>query len=648
MITGSGSHPGGRRRAPRRVETGPAVLVTVRSGAVTAAEQTRRTLPVRARALTWRRSDVTRVITAGLLLIAVSATGRAQVPEALAPDFSRLTDGRSAQVFNRTLTVAAEEGRTVARLDARRGDGGVLLQNVQITEGVIEVDLKGKDVAQQSFLGIAFHFVDWTTLDAIYFRPFNFRSADPERRGHSVQYVSHPANTWQRLRSERPGQFENAIDPPPDPNGWFHARIVLAGGRVDVYVNNAGKPSLAVEDLSTQKSGGVALFVGTGSDGAFANLTITATAAPGPRPVSTQTIFQASATGNLERVRALVEGDPAVVHARSPNGLTPLHASTLYGQRSVGEYLIAKGADVNAVARHSGTPLDLAYEANQPDLVTWLQSRGARFTPIRFEVSKLSPAIHRVTFPWGMMNNVLVLSTADGAVLVDTGFTTRALGDLRKQVAELSKTDIRYVINTHAHGDHVAGNALAPSPEAVVTASSVTAAQGSLLTRESGPLTGRSGRALPAPYALRVGAANITLIPRPGLHSDADLIVYFPDEGVVAMGDLLLSESVPAASDIAAYLAFLDDALDVFPEKTIFVSGHGRDLDAAGVKTYRDTLTAMVGVIRTSVAAGRTADQMVADGILDSYKARFSLLDFLAPDTLIPRVVGALQQGSLK
>jgi glyoxylase-like metal-dependent hydrolase (beta-lactamase superfamily II) len=153
---------------------------------------------------------------------------------------------------------------------------------------------------------------------------------------------------------------------------------------------------------------------------------------------------------------------------------------------------------------------------------------------------------------------------------------------------------------------------------------------------------------LPAAYTLRAGGAKITLIPRPGLHSEADLIVYFPVEHVVAMGDLLLSESIPAVADIAGYLAFLDDVLDVFPEDATFISGHGRELDAVGMRAYRDTLKAMVEIIRTNVAAGRTAEQMVKDDVLKDYKPRYSLLEFLAPDTLIPRVVTALAQGSLK
>jgi hypothetical protein len=114
------------------------------------------------------------------------------------------------------------------------------------------------------------------------------------------------------------------------------------------------------------------------------------------------------------------------------------------------------------------------------------------------------------------------------------------------------------------------------------------------------------------------------------------------------MGDLLLSESIPAVEDIAGYLSFLDDVLDVFPADTTFISGHGRDLNAAGVRAYRETLAAMVAIVRTNLAAGRTAEQMVRDDVFKTYKARLSLLDFLPPDALIPRVVAAVQNGSLK
>jgi glyoxylase-like metal-dependent hydrolase (beta-lactamase superfamily II) len=592
---------------------------------------------------------VTRATLTAVALVCVSAVGHAQAPAPIAPDLARLTDGKGAQVYNRTLAVTTESGRTIARVDARSGDGGALLEGIQLGEGVIEVDLQGKDIAQRSFLGIAFHVVDWMTLDAVYFRPFNFRAASQEQRSHAVQYVSHPAFTWQRLRAERTGQFEKAIEPPPDPNGWFHARIVLKGGRVEVFVNGAATPSLSVEDLGAAKSGGVALWTGNGSDGAFANLTITPTAPPGPPPKSTQDIFQASGTGNLARVRELLEADPSVVNALGPLEQTPLHMAARNGQRRIVEYLIEKGADLNRSGRHSGTLLDAAYENGQDEFVAWLQSRGARFTPLTFDVTPLAPSIRRVAFPWGMMNNVVVFSAADGAVVVDTGFSKRAVDELKKLITGWAPAGIRYVINSHGHGDHVAGNALAPSSQAIITAATLAGGPAGLpVTKDGEPLRGRSGRTLPAPYTLRTGGREIKLIPRPGLHSDDDLIVYFPEEHVVDMGDLLLSESTPALDDIGGYLVFLDDVLDVFPENATFVSGHGRDLDAAGVRAYRDTLKAMVAIVRTNLAAGRTADQMVTDDVLKAYKAQYSFLTFLPVDSIIPRVVTGLQQGTIK
>ena len=573
----------------------------------------------------------------------------AQGRQTVTPDMGRLAGASPGGVFNRALTIATEGSRTVARLDARAGDGGVLLDGILLGDGIIEVDLKGRNVAQQSFLGIAFHVVDWTTLDAVYFRPFNFRAGTAEQRSHAVQYVSHPANTWQRLRAERPGQFEQAIEPPPDPDAWFHARVVLAGGRVDVYVDGAAKPCLSVEDLGAAKSGGVALWAGNGSDGSFANLRITPTAPVGPPPASTQNIFQAASTGNLARMRGLVEADPALVGARNPNGFTPLHAAALYGQRAVAEYVIATGADLNAVARHSGTPLDVAYEAGQSEFVSWLEARGARFTPLTFDIATIGPSIRRIAYPWGMMNNIVVFPGAEGAVVVDTGFTMRGVGELRRLIGGWSPAGVRWVINTHAHGDHVNGNALAPAPQSVITAEALTRGAAVLpVSRDAAPLVGRSGRTLPAPYTLRTGGAEIKLIHRPGLHSDGDLIVYFPAERVVDMGDLLLSESVPALDDIGGYIAFLEDALDVFPEDVTFVSGHGRDLSAAGVRGYRDALKAMIDIVRVNLAAGRTPEQMVKEDVLKAYKPQYSLLAFLPVDAIIPRVAAALRQGTLK
>ena len=180
-------------------------------------------------------------------------------------------------VINRDVSAVKDGDRTSLHFSAREGDGAAWLNGVSFANGVIELDIKGRDVLQQSFLGVAFHGLNDSTLDVIYFRPFNFRAADPVRRIHAVQYVSVPKYDWELLRETRNGQYEKAVDPAPKADEWFHAKIVVNYPQVSVYVNGSDKPSLSIKKLSDIKTGKLGLWVGNTSDGDFANLSVTST-----------------------------------------------------------------------------------------------------------------------------------------------------------------------------------------------------------------------------------------------------------------------------------------------------------------------------------------------------------------------------------
>jgi len=187
---------------------------------------------------------------------------------------AKTLEPKSLDVFNRSASRLTDGTRTGVRLSEAAGNGVAYLRGVELGNGTIELDIRGKDVQGQSFVGVAFHGVDDTTYDAVYLRPFNFKTDDPARRTHAVQYVSHPTYTWQKLRAEHPGEYEQAVAPAPDPNGWFHVRVVVASPKVSVFVADAKEPSLVVSQLSDRHKGRVGLWVGNGSDGDFANLKI--------------------------------------------------------------------------------------------------------------------------------------------------------------------------------------------------------------------------------------------------------------------------------------------------------------------------------------------------------------------------------------
>jgi len=151
--------------------------------------------------------------------------------------------------------------------------GIVWLKHVSFTKGTIEVDLRGKNIFLQSFLGIAFHAVDSTMYDAVYFRPFNFKHEDTLRRKWSVQYLSMPDYDYDRLRKESPLVYENAVTPVPNPDDWFHATIVVTKDSIIVYVNHSATASLKVELLNNRSNGKIGLWT-SGLSGDFANLTL--------------------------------------------------------------------------------------------------------------------------------------------------------------------------------------------------------------------------------------------------------------------------------------------------------------------------------------------------------------------------------------
>ena len=215
-----------------------------------------------------------RILVIGALAGAITASVATPQKPVLEPDLAKVAAGEGWKVFNRSASTIEEGGKRGVRLDQKLGDGMARLEGYDFINGTIEFDVRGKDVFQGSFVGVAFHALDEKTYDAIYFRPFNFRSDDAARRSHGVQYISHPANTWQKLRSEQPGIYEKPVEPPPDPNAWFHARVVINKPKVSVFVNDAKIPCLTVEQLSDRKGGWVGFWVGNGSGGDFANLKI--------------------------------------------------------------------------------------------------------------------------------------------------------------------------------------------------------------------------------------------------------------------------------------------------------------------------------------------------------------------------------------
>jgi hypothetical protein len=186
---------------------------------------------------------------------------------------AQLTAGKLKAV-NRDVAPLPGTPRGV-HVSEKPGPGVVWVEGTDFGQGTIEVEVRGRDMLQRSFLGIAFHGKDDTTYEVVYLRPFNFRAQEPDRHQHAVQYASVPDYDWPRLRKEFPEEFENPVDPSIEPTAWVPLRIVVQEKTIQIYVGKVTAPTLEVRKLGSLAGGRVGLWVGNNSDGDFANLRIT-------------------------------------------------------------------------------------------------------------------------------------------------------------------------------------------------------------------------------------------------------------------------------------------------------------------------------------------------------------------------------------
>ena len=175
------------------------------------------------------------------------------------------------------------QGRSAVQLiptpGAANATSYAVVKDAKFRDGTIEVELAGQPAAsaggfERGFIGIAFRLQDDGRYEYIYLRPTNGRADDQVRRNHSTQYSSYPDFDFARSRQEAPEKYESYVD--LQPGAWTKYKIEVEGSKARLYVNGAEQPCLIVNDLKLEpREGGVALWVGPGTEGYFSNLKIT-------------------------------------------------------------------------------------------------------------------------------------------------------------------------------------------------------------------------------------------------------------------------------------------------------------------------------------------------------------------------------------
>ena len=157
------------------------------------------------------------------------------------------------------------------------GEAYAVVKDAVFHNGGISVELAGRPAGgaaagARGFVGIAFRLQNGK-FEYIYLRPTNGRADDQVRRNHSTQYSAHPDFSFAVSRAQAPEKYESYVD--LEPGVWTRYRITVEGTQARLYVHGAEQPCLIVNDLKLGDStGGVALWIGPGTEGYFTGLEI--------------------------------------------------------------------------------------------------------------------------------------------------------------------------------------------------------------------------------------------------------------------------------------------------------------------------------------------------------------------------------------
>ena len=211
----------------------------------------------------------------------------------------------------------------------------------------------------------------------------------------------------------------------------------------------------------------------------------------------------------------------------------------------------------------------------------------------------------------------------DGVVMVDDQFaplTDRIVETIRG----ISNGNIRFLINTHVHGDHVGGNEnLGRMGIDIVAAERVR-----LRLAERLPAVALPVLTYNDPVTIHLNGEDVRLIPVPPAHTDGDTFIHFRGSDVLHLGDVFRTVAFPVidgnnGGTLDGTIEALGIAAGIAGPGTKIVPGHGVVSSRADVIEFRDMVIDVGAKVRALVADGATYDEVVAAGPTSEYEARW-------------------------
>ncbi|MFT5674617.1 MAG: cyclase [Paraglaciecola sp.] len=254
-------------------------------------------------------------------------------------------------------------------------------------------------------------------------------------------------------------------------------------------------------------------------------------------------------------------------------------------------------------------------------MVTVATSAADRFAETKISSQHVSGSVHMLT---GAGGNIGVSVGEEGILIIDDQFEPLA-ERIAKAIGDISKSKMRYVINTHYHGDHTGSNAWFREVK-----DTTIFAHENVRKRLAG-VEGHKHSSLPvvtyeSGLTFHFNGETIKVMHLPAGHTDSDSVVWFEKADVLHAGDLFFEGRFPyidlnGGGTVAGYIQNMQSLVTQLGDETKVISGHGKLSDKAGFQQALDMLKQTAAFVASQKASGKSAEAIVKQGLDDKWKA---------------------------
>jgi glyoxylase-like metal-dependent hydrolase (beta-lactamase superfamily II) len=273
------------------------------------------------------------------------------------------------------------------------------------------------------------------------------------------------------------------------------------------------------------------------------------------------------------------------------------------------------------------------------------------------DIFRVKPLSGNVYALYGRGGNIGFFAGPDAVLVVDSQFKEIAPGIIG-EIKKVSDKPIKFLLNTHHHGDHVGGNEVFKQFAMIVAHDNVRKrmlTSPADIARDYPAMLENAKKAgneqmvkmlseqiewaktvkveeIAAPIMtfdselrIHMGDETIHVWHLPPAHTDGDSVVYFEKAKVLHMGDDLFNSVIPfidvkSGGSVKGYLAALDKVIARVPADAAVIPGHGEVTDVAGIKAFRQYIADLLDAAQKARAAGKSKEDFVKDVDLPAYK----------------------------